>query len=290
MTYCIKELEKMIDFMSQIFYSVRAVDPVTLKVLMFDNQNELSVESYPCYRIWNKEERCANCISLQAVYEKQIVTKFEFIGQEIYQVISHLIQVQVGQECHVYVLEMVSKIADRVLFEAFGKNALIEKIKAYEQEIYQDSLTKTFNRRYFDDRVFCHNNRCDLSGEVVFIMADLKQFKQINDQYGHAAGDWALLHTAKAIQSCLEKEDSLIRMGGDEFLIVLYHKNVAQTEKLIERLKCKIKKAVVYNRKDQQYVVVNFGIAYTDSFQDDADFVLRMWEKADQNMYLDKSQ
>lgn len=82
------------------------------------------------------------------------------------------------------------------------------------QLIYTDSLTGAYNRRYYDE----HFQDTEDTEAVCVIDAD--NFKRINDQYGHDAGDIALQSIAKTILTCVRKTDTVIRYGGDEFVII----------------------------------------------------------------------
>ena len=73
-----------------------------------------------------------------------------------------------------------------------------------------------FNRRYYDDRIK------NISGEYAVAMIDIDNLKDINDRFGHAAGDTALYRTAMSIRSVLRSNDELIRYGGDEFILLLH--------------------------------------------------------------------
>lgn len=95
----------------------------------------------------------------------------------------------------------------------------------FQQHMYdsalRDSLTQAFNKRYFVDRLhsefqFAHRHKVPLS----LILIDLDEFKQINDTYGHMAGDHVLTEFADAIHNGMRNEDVLCRYGGDEFAII----------------------------------------------------------------------
>ena len=77
----------------------------------------------------------------------------------------------------------------------------------------------------------------DIAPALSFMMVDLDGFKQINDQYGHAAGDAALLQVRDVLQQCSRKSDTIIRWGGDEFLIVSRNTSNRAAEKLAERVR-----------------------------------------------------
>ena len=87
--------------------------------------------------------------------------------------------------------------------------------RAFKEELYRDSLTGTYNRRYYEEVVR------KTIGPAGVALLDVDNFKICNDTYGHYAGDMALKTAANAIQSCIRESDLLIRYGGDEFLLVL---------------------------------------------------------------------
>ena len=87
--------------------------------------------------------------------------------------------------------------------------------RAFKEELYRDSLTGAYNRRYYEEVAR------KTIGPAGIALMDVDDFKICNDTYGHYAGDVALKTAAKAIQSCIRESDLLIRYGGDEFLLVL---------------------------------------------------------------------
>lgn len=82
--------------------------------------------------------------------------------------------------------------------------------------LHTDSLTGAYNRRYYDDRI---QHVEDIQAAV---MIDVDNFKQVNDNYGHDAGDMVLRSIAQTVSSCVRKSDAVIRYGGDEFVVIFY--------------------------------------------------------------------
>ena len=120
-------------------------------------------------------------------------------------------------------------------------------------------------------------------------MVDFKKFKLINDNYGHDVGDWVLIHAAKVFQKCVRDTDSVIRLGGDEFLLILCNAQVAIAEKMIENIKESLKKEVIYDLENNKYAIANFGIAYAETFNQQSDLISDLLKQADENMYIDKN-
>ncbi len=87
---------------------------------------------------------------------------------------------------------------------------------------YYDTLTSLPNRRLLLDRLNQSIVLCDRNEEYnAILFIDIDNFKNINDSYGHEYGDVLLKEAAKRIQQCIRKGDTLARMGGDEFILIL---------------------------------------------------------------------
>jgi len=104
-------------------------------------------------------------------------------------------------------------------------NDIIE-LKQKESEIqyraYHDPLTTLPNRELFNDRLKLEINRASRSGLKLGVMfLDLDNFKDINDSLGHVVGDYLLQHVARRLLKCVRDVDTVARIGGDEFTILL---------------------------------------------------------------------
>ena len=105
---------------------------------------------------------------------------------------------------------------------------LFEKFKAAERKANTDGMTGLFNKTYMMDQLeklqggarASYDRRKQKGDYILFI--DLDGFKPINDNFGHAAGDRALITVADVLKKCVRKNDDVGRMGGDEFAIILY--------------------------------------------------------------------
>ena len=92
-------------------------------------------------------------------------------------------------------------------------------------------------------------------------MADLDHFKQVNDVYGHLAGDAVLREAAQRMQSCLRPYDSLGRYGGEEFLIVVPATVPASGMRVAERVRAMIAQAPVETPEGRICITVSLGVA-----------------------------
>lgn len=107
-----------------------------------------------------------------------------------------------------------------------------------EQNANVDTLTGSFNRRWLEPAFKRERNRCRLSGQPLsLLMLDVDHFKRYNDQHGHLAGDYALCMVAHTLRNQLRLKDSVVRYGGEEFVILLPEMAVVESRAIGERLR-----------------------------------------------------
>lgn len=105
----------------------------------------------------------------------------------------------------------------------------------------RDGLTRTFNRRYFTDRLRAEFRFAERHGtNLALLMFDLDHFKGINDTHGHVAGDFVLTEFVDAIQSRVRNEDVFARFGGEEFALISRAIDKDDATQLAERLRAAI--------------------------------------------------
>jgi putative two-component system response regulator len=282
-----EEARRILRTMNTVFDVVRFVDPID-RVVLIPTEDGWKREKDACHFVWNKVLRCENCVSLRSYNARKRMTKYEFIGEDVYSAISQPASIlDLDGRTFDCCLELVCEITDELFFGAFEKGEIIAKIIESERRVYTDSLTGVYNRRFYDERAFCHRQGFDIGTKVAFIMADLKKFKKINDQYGHDAGDMVLRRVAEGMKGSVRDIDAVIRMGGDEFLIVLADCDEDAACEAIERIKRSFDDPTI--RPDGEPLICNFGISTTTEFREEKDFIGRMLARADRNMYADKN-
>lgn len=290
MSYSIGELQRYIDDLSQIFDKVRLVDPIKRKVLFFKENEQIGWEKYVCHKVWNKEERCENCISVHALQLDERLTKFEFVNDEVYFVVAKPIEVLMGVgTIHRFVIEILCMMTDEVFFEAYGRNTFAKRIAMVEKKIYEDPLTKVYNRRFFDERMFLYHNQGEPVKTITFIMVDLHDFKNINDTFGHSVGDAVLVQVANVLHASIHDGGAVVRMGGDEFLIILTNCQRQSADKVIQIAKDKMENEIRINTSKDYRITADFGIAYSADFVGTHECIEQLLEVADKKMYLDKN-
>lgn len=204
------EMKVLVSQLKKVFDIVRLVDVSMTTQFSINNMGEIVKEPYYCYSVWNKSRRCENCISAKAFAQKNKMTKFEFLENDVYYVVSMYIEVDEVA----FMLEMVSKITDDTLFGAYDKDDFMESISDYSNKLYVDPLTGAYNRRYYEEQL------SGLTNIYAVAMLDVDNFKTINDTYGHQAGDLALRFVVDTVFEHIDSTDAVIRYGGDEFFIV----------------------------------------------------------------------
>ena len=137
--------------------------------------------------------------------------KLEYLDSNIYQVISKYVEID-GKP---YVMELINVMNSDAVMDEDGRNELIKQLSGYNRELYTDALTGIYNRRYYEERI----RNSNMSAGVAMI--DLDDFKIYNDTFGHDAGDLALTTVVGIIKDNIRRTDMLVRMGGDEFLLVM---------------------------------------------------------------------
>ena len=101
-----------------------------------------------------------------------------------------------------------------------------------------DPLTGLSNRRVAEERLASEAARSERYGHPLTVISfDLDKFKQINDTYGHPAGDQVLKEFSRRLNSAVRKSDTAARMGGDEFLILLPECDSSRVQMLLDRLR-----------------------------------------------------
>ena len=206
-----QESEVMIKELSKVFDVVRLLDEETLET---GNIKDITdAEGFPCkcYSFWKKGDNCKNCTSRDAFRKKNEQLKLEYLDSNIYQVISKYVEID-GKP---YVMELINQMNADAVMDEDGRNELIKQLSGYNRELYTDALTGIYNRRYYEERI----RNSNMSAGVAMI--DLDDFKIYNDTFGHDAGDLVLTTVVGIIKDNVRRTDMLIRMGGDEFLLVM---------------------------------------------------------------------
>ncbi len=149
-----------------------------------------------------------------------------------------------------------------------------------------DELTMISNRRGFISLAKYALNMCKRSEQAAaLILFDLNDFKPINDQFGHAEGDRALVAFANLLRAEFRESDVFARIGGDEFVVLLTGSGDEMTERVLQRFQQAVNK---YNKDAKRGYDLKYSAGYTIKHHADSDSVDDMMEKADARMYAQK--
>ena len=151
---------------------------------------------------------CKNCIAEKALREKAKKTKLEYMNDDMFQITARYLEIE-GKP---YVLEAFQHLD---VEEVEEEERLVSSLSSYRDALYLDALTAVYNRRYYEDKF--RNMVCPAGVALI----DLDDFKVCNDTFGHQAGDAALIAAVDVARHNIRKTDSLIRYGGDEFLLIM---------------------------------------------------------------------
>lgn len=237
-----------VDQLRKIFDIVRLVDPTANAVLELDHNGILRKTDQHCAAFWETGGNCTNCISTRALAQKTMMNKLEFTRTDMYYVVSKYLCIN-GTPC---VMEMLSKMNEGRWIDANGTRFLLDKSRGESRKLFQDPLTATYSRRYFETYL------THMEGMECVEIIDVNQFKQVNDTYGHPAGDVVLRDIAAAIQSCIRSSDILVRYGGDEFLLLfpkMSENDMAEKNKRIKEAVANI----VYTEYPTLHLSVSIG-------------------------------
>ena len=181
--------------------------------------------------------------------------------------------------------------ASPTLFAAAGifylLGLLLDKLKIEQENAQQDPLTGVYNRRGFDlifDSELKHSKRLDVPLCVAIV--DLDHFKSINDTYGHKAGDKILVSLCTHFKHHLSEIDSVCRLGGEEFLILLSNCNLDDAYQTIERIRVDLQSQRFIKKQPKLQVTASFGLCQANPAVDDLN---ALYKRCDRLLYKAKS-
>lgn len=162
---------------------------------------------------------------------------------------------------------------------------------AYHDEIYRlttvDGLTQIYNRRYFEETLERELARCNRYNRALsLVLIDIDHFKNVNDSFGHLAGDHILKSLASTIKTRIRREDILSRYGGEEFSLLLPEVDLPGAATLAEKTRKVIEKHKFEFDNQHIPVTVSLGVATIDGTQSDAQDLIRA---ADAKLYEAKA-
>lgn len=191
---------------------VRYVDPITNKVIHIEKDGKMWESETACSDIWNCLEKCSNCISRLSMQTGKRMTKLEVAGDDPYQVVSMYVEID-GKPC---CLEMASRIDGDFMPDGYSKDEILSSVRIHKEKVYIDPVTGVYNKRYYVEKL----SKMDNAAALMF--ADIKNFKRINENFGHQAGDDVLRQVAGVLRDAAAGKGDVLRYSGDDFVTVFF--------------------------------------------------------------------
>jgi len=150
-----------------------------------------------------------------------------------------------------------------------------------EERAKRDSMTGLYNHQHFMEKILEGGRRDDGS----LIILDIDHFKNINDNYGHAQGDEALIHVVAAVRKAVRANDVVGRIGGEEFAVFLQDANKEEAKMVASRIRRTVE-SIDFIPEDgiKAPLTVSVGVA----MKDEMDNVVGAMQLADMRMYKAK--
>jgi diguanylate cyclase (GGDEF)-like protein len=181
--------------------------------------------------------------------------------------------------------QMLIAVMALIVSTVILSGALVESDRAHRHRSTLDPLTGLFNRNALEQRLAELNGQpCDPGQGTshAFLLCDLDHFKQVNDRFGHAAGDAVLQDVAYTMRATLRAGDSIYRVGGEEILVILPGAGHDDACEIAERLRVDVR-----NRRPAGVPVsLSIGVAVAEPETVDTDDLLA---RADASLYAAKA-
>ncbi len=166
------------------------------------------------------------------------------------------------------------------------------RIRALEAELAEvsalashDQLTNSLNRRGLDDAMEREQSRSERQGTSLSLaLLDLDDFKRLNDEHGHEAGDEALIHVVRIIRDTLRSMDVVGRFGGEEFIVLLPDTPLNEAASVVSRLQKELTKRIFMYNNQKLFLTFSAGVATRHAGEDLRETIKR----ADAAMYRAK--
>lgn len=272
------------DYLQHLFHYIRVVDPIN-KIVIKENGNSI-IKKCKCFEVWDRKGECENCISIRAYNENTSVMKVEYYEDKIYMIIANPININ---GCK-YVVEAIRDITECKIMDLVddGKTEDIRsKFDKMNKLIVTDELTQCYNRRYINEKLPIDVDKAKRDNSKLSIaMVDIDNFKIINDQYGHLAGDEVLRKVCSIIKNNIRTQgDWIARYGGEEFLILFNNASKDEACNLSNRIKLIIEKSIIKYNNIEINITISIGIATINKEINTTDKLIK---KADENLYKAK--
>jgi diguanylate cyclase (GGDEF)-like protein/PAS domain S-box-containing protein len=181
--------------------------------------------------------------------------------------------------------QLAGTVAEHIALSLAG----LQLRETLRSQAIRDPLTGLFNRRYMEETIERELHRATRNGTPLgIIMFDIDHFKDLNDRFGHGAGDAVLRELGAYLESKMRREDIACRYGGDEFILVLPECSIENSRRRAEQIHEEFdSRAVKFHHQFLPTVSFSFGVAASPPHGTSAESLLR---RADQALYSAKAE
>ncbi|MFT5550509.1 MAG: diguanylate cyclase, partial [Candidatus Azotimanducaceae bacterium] len=177
------------------------------------------------------------------------------------------------------------KLSNQIIQMEQETEKLQQNLVENRKKLLYDTLTGVRSRLAYNEQIVQELARWNRYGTTFsYAILDIDHFKQVNDTYGHNAGDKALRLIAQLMQKQIRKSDTLFRIGGEEFVLLLTNTSAAQAEPLITKLRKGVADSGFHFKQKRVALTLSAGI--TESTAEDD--IQSMYERADAALYRAK--
>lgn len=230
--------------------------------------------------------------TLQGEYTEPVSMSFTIGKPWYYTIYAYILYLLVIS----FIVYSVSKIRENAIIsnknqELADLNLKLEDANtALEQVSIKDPLTGAFNRRYLNTVLKDYIQLAHRSNSfLTVLMIDLDNFKQVNDTFGHIAGDKVLISLTRSIEQEMHRStDFVARFGGDEFAVILYDTNTEGTKQVVDRLLHMTNALSFHNELDGTSIKINISIGVYSSPPEHDYTAEYLISKADEALYVAK--
>lgn len=262
---------------TSLFDYYRIIDPKK-NIAYSYKDGELKEIGKHCYDIWNRRSSCVSCVVKKAITHKKPFLKIENSASGV---TFEVVAVPVVIKGVTYGLELIKDVTNTLFIsDATVDNGLTlnQCVSRYKELSSRDSFTGLHNKEFALQEI---SDYLESGEQVGLAIIDIDKFKEINDTYGHIAGDEVIIYLTNALLDIDAKISSRSgRFGGDEF-IVLFPNPKTDVESILNPLETTLVNHVF--SKDGKDFRVSFSYGYAESEKDDD--VLTLIDRADKKMY-----
>ncbi|NLP27632.1 MAG: GGDEF domain-containing protein [Clostridia bacterium] len=253
-------IKDKMDIFQLIYDHILIVEPKR-KVIVELIDGQIISTDMSCYNCWSDKDPCENCIAMRALQQEETIIEMEYDENKIFLITAVPISIK-GQRV---VIELIKEVTDELYLKdrkSGTRMKLFSKIDLMNKLATRDELTNLFNRRYIFQQLPKDLLKSSTAKEPLsIILTDLDFFKDINDKYGHIAGDQVLKSFAKELEANIRKDrDWVARYGGEEFIVVLPDTDLELARSIAERIRKKVMDRVLVIDNNKIRITASFGV------------------------------